>query len=72
MKKFIDILDLIGFIVIIIIFTPYILICEGLNRIFDFLADSSQDISECLSKWAGNAYTQWKIILKKLEKNNGK
>ena len=43
MKKFIDILDLIVVIVIIIIFTPFILIGEGLNRIFDFLADNSQD-----------------------------
>lgn len=46
----IDILDKIGFIFIIIIFTPFVLIFEGLNRIFDFLADGSQNISECISK----------------------
>lgn len=71
MEKVIDILDKIGFIFIIIIFIPFVLIFEGLNRIFDFLADGSQNISECISKWAGNAYTQWIIITKKLEKNNG-
>lgn len=64
----IDYIDLIVFITICILFIPLILLCGALNRIFNFLADVSQNIAELLTRISGNLYTKWLNFIYKEKK----
>lgn len=68
----IDYIDLIVFITICILFVPLILLFGALNRIFDFLADVSQNIDEWLTRISGNLYTKWLNFIYKEKKENDK